>query len=212
MLKAMYERFTDRGRKVMQLANQEAKRLNHACIAPEHILLGLVSEGSGVAANVLKNMGIDLQKIRQEVEKNGQSGSGAVTKGRLPQTDQAKKVIEYSIEEARSLNHNYVGTEHLILGLLREQEGVAASALAKLGATLDEVRQAVLMLLTAPDVKPPTPGALLGLLAGASISALALGWAGNAMFHGYIASVIGGLVGFFGFLAVVVPLVAKHSQ
>jgi ATP-dependent Clp protease ATP-binding subunit ClpA len=212
MLKAMYERFTDRARKVMQLANQEAKRLNHACIGPEHILLGLVSEGSGVAANVLKNMGIDLQKIRQEVEKNGQSGSAAVTKGRLPRTDQAKKVIEFSIDEARSLNHNYVGTEHLILGLLHEQEGVAAKALTNLGITLDEVRQGVLMMLTSPDIKAPTPGALLGLLTGASMSALALGWAGNAMFHSYLVSLIGGVFGFMGFLAVVASLVAKHSQ
>ena len=122
----MYERFTDRARKVMQLANQEAQRFNHEYIGTEHILLGLVKEGSGVAANVLKNLDIDLRKIRLEVEKIVQSGPDMVTMGKLPQTPRAKKVIEYSIEEARNLNHNYVGTEHLLLGLLREQEGVAA--------------------------------------------------------------------------------------
>src|SRR5262249_47351410 len=122
----MYERFTDRARKVMQLANQEAQRFNHEYIGTEHILLGLVKEGSGVAANVLKNLDVDLRKIRLEVEKIVQSGPDMVTMGKLPQTPRAKKVIEYAMEEARNLNHNYVGTEHLLLGLLREQEGVAA--------------------------------------------------------------------------------------
>src|SRR5213595_503066 len=116
---AMYERFTDRARKVMQLANQEAQRFNHEYIGTEHILLGLVKEGTGVAANVLKNLDIDLRKIRLEVEKIVQAGPDMVTMGKLPQTPRAKKVIEYSIEEARNLNHNYVGTEHLLLGLLR---------------------------------------------------------------------------------------------
>jgi len=142
-----YERFTDRARKVMQLANQEAQRFNHEYIGTEHILLGLVKEGSGVAANVLKNMDIDLRKIRQEVEKLVRSGPDLVTMGRLPQTPRAKKVIEYSMEEARSLNHNYVGTEHILLGLLREQEGVAAQVLMNLGLKLDEVRREVLNLL-----------------------------------------------------------------
>src|SRR5262249_18473788 len=104
----MYERFTDRARKVMQLANQEAQRFNHEYIGTEHILLGLVKEGSGVAANVLKNLDIDLRKIRLEVEKIVQAGPDMVTMGKLPQTPRAKKVIEYSIEEARNLNHNYV--------------------------------------------------------------------------------------------------------
>src|SRR5438093_11219042 len=120
----MYERFTDRARKVMQLANQEAQRFNHEYIGTEHILLGLVKEGSGVAANVLKNLDIDLRKIRLEVEKVLQAGPDIVALGKqlLPPL---KKIIEFSIEEARNLNHNYVGTEHLLLGLLREQEGVA---------------------------------------------------------------------------------------
>jgi len=145
----MYERFTDRARKVMQLANQEAQRFNHEYIGTEHVLLGLVKEGSGVAANVLKNLDIDLRKIRLEVEKIVQHGPGGeqVVMGRLPHTPRAKKVIEYSVEEARNLNHNYVGTEHLLLGLLREQEGVAAQVLMNLGLKLEDVREEVLNLL-----------------------------------------------------------------
>src|SRR5258708_7041832 len=143
----MYERFTDRARKVMQLANQEAQRFNHEYIGTEHILLGLVKEGSGVAANVLKNLDVDLRKIRLEVEKIVQSGPDMVTMGKLPQTPRAKKVIEYSMEEARNLNHNYVGTEHILLGLLREQEGVAAQVLMNLGLKLEDVREEVLSLL-----------------------------------------------------------------
>ena len=143
----MYERFTDRARKVMQLANQEAQRFNHEYIGTEHVLLGLVKEGSGVAANVLKNLDVDLRKIRLEVEKIVQSGPDMVTMGKLPQTPRAKKVIEYAMEEARNLNHNYVGTEHLLLGLLREQEGVAAQVLMNLGLKLEDVRDEVLNLL-----------------------------------------------------------------
>ena len=143
----MYERFTDRARKVMQLANQEAQRFNHEYIGTEHILLGLVKEGSGVAANVLKNLDVDLRKIRIEVEKIVQTGPDMVTMGKLPQTPRAKKVIEYAMDEARNLNHNYVGTEHLLLGLLREQEGVAAQVLMNLGLKLEDVRDEVLNLL-----------------------------------------------------------------
>lgn len=143
----MYERFTDRARKVMQLANQEAQRFNHEYIGTEHVLLGLVKEGSGVAANVLKNLDVDLRKIRIEVEKIVQTGPDMVTMGKLPQTPRAKKVIEYAMDEARNLNHNYVGTEHLLLGLLREQEGVAAQVLMNLGMKLEDVRDEVLNLL-----------------------------------------------------------------
>jgi len=131
----------------MQLANQEAQRFNHEYIGTEHILLGLVKEGSGVAANVLKNLEVDLRKIRLEVEKLVQSGPEMVTVGKLPQTPRAKKVIEYSMEEARNLNHSYVGTEHILLGLLREQEGVAAQVLMNLGLKLEDVREEVLNLL-----------------------------------------------------------------
>ncbi len=145
----MFERFTDRARKVMALANQEAQRLNHEYIGTEHILLGLVKEGSGVGANVLKNLDVDLRKVRLEVEKLVHSGPEMVTMGKLPQTPRAKKVIEYAIEEARNLNHNYVGTEHLLLGLLREHDGVAAQVLMNLGLKLEEVREEVLNLLGA---------------------------------------------------------------
>ncbi|MBC8522735.1 ATP-dependent Clp protease ATP-binding subunit [PVC group bacterium] len=145
----MFERLTDRARKVMALANQEAQRFNHEYIGTEHILLGLVKEGSGVGANVLKHLEIDLRKVRLEVEKLVKSGPDMVTMGKLPQTPRAKKVIEYAIEEARSLNHNYVGTEHLLLGLLREQDGVAAQVLMNLGLKLDDVREEVLNLLGA---------------------------------------------------------------
>jgi ATP-dependent Clp protease ATP-binding subunit ClpC len=145
----MFERFTDRARKVMALANQEAQRFNHEYIGTEHILLGLVKEGSGVGANVLKNLDVDLRKVRLEVEKLVKSGPDMVSYGRLPQTPRAKKVIEFAIEEARNLNHNYVGTEHLLLGLLREHDGVAAQVLMNLGLKLDEVREEVLNLLGA---------------------------------------------------------------
>ena len=159
----MYERFTDRARKVMQLANQEAQRFNHEYIGTEHVLLGLVKEGSGVAANVLKNLDVDLRKIRIEVERIVQPGAGGdqVVMGRLPHTPRAKKVIEYSIEEARNLNHNYVGTEHLLLGLLREQEGVAAQVLMNLGLKLEDVREEVLNLLghnPMPNENEPASG------------------------------------------------------
>ena len=145
----MFERFTDRARKVMALANQEAQRFNHEYIGTEHILLGLVKEGSGVGANVLKNLDVDLRKVRLEVEKLVKSGPEMVTMGKLPQTPRAKKVIEYAIEEARNLNHNYVGTEHLLLGLLREHDGVAAQVLMNLNLKLEEVREEVLNLLGA---------------------------------------------------------------
>jgi ATP-dependent Clp protease ATP-binding subunit ClpC len=145
----MFERLTDRARKVMALANQEAQRFNHEYIGTEHILLGLVKEGSGVGANVLKNLNVDLRRVRLEVEKLVKSGPEMVTMGKLPQTPRAKKVIEYAIEEARALNHNYVGTEHLLLGLLREHDGVAAQVLMNLGLKLEEVREEVLNLLGA---------------------------------------------------------------
>jgi hypothetical protein len=131
----------------MQLANQEAQRFNHAYIGTEHILIGLVKEGGGVAANVLKNLDVDLRKIHLEVEKLVQSGPDMVTMGKLPQTPRAKKVIEYAMEEARNLGHNYVGTEHILLGLLREQETVAAQILMNLGLRLENVRAEVLAIL-----------------------------------------------------------------
>jgi len=158
-----FERFTDRARKVMQLANQEAQRFNHEYVGTEHILLGLIKEGSGVAANVLRNLDVDLKKIRLEVEKLVQTGPDMVTMGRLPLTPRARKVIEYATEEARNLNHNYIGTEHLLLGLLREQEGVAAQVLMNLGLKLEEVREEVLNLLGHGSEAAETPDRNAGL-------------------------------------------------
>ncbi len=145
----MFDRFTDRARKVMALARKEAQRFNHDFIGTEHILLGLIQEGSGVAANVLKNLGVEINKIRSEIEKNVQSGPSMVTMGQLPFTPRAKKVLELSMEEANELGHNYIGTEHLLLGLLRENDGVAAQVLLDLGLKLEEVRSEVLELLGA---------------------------------------------------------------
>src|SRR5260370_19479569 len=143
----MYERFTDRARKVMELANMEAQRFNHEYIGTEHVLLGLIKEGAGTGAQALQNLGIDLRKVRLEVEKIVYFGPDTVTMARLPQTPRTKKVIEYAIEEARNLSHNYVGTEHLLLGLLREQEGVASQVLMNLGLRLERARDEVLNLL-----------------------------------------------------------------
>jgi ATP-dependent Clp protease ATP-binding subunit ClpA len=145
----MFKRFTDRARKAMALAKQEAERLCHEYIGTEHILLGLVKEGSGVAANVLKSFDVELRKVRVEVEKLVKSGPDKLTMGKLPQTPRAEKVLEYAIEEARKLDHNYVGTEHLLLGLLREQDGVAAQVLMNFGLKLEAVRDAVVSLFGA---------------------------------------------------------------
>jgi len=143
----MYENFSDRARKVMSLANQEAARLKHECIGTEHILLGLVKEGSGTAVNVLKNLDVDVQVIWREVMKFVQTGSEIVVTGKLPQTPRAKQVIEYAKEEASNLNRNWVGTEHILLGLLREKDGVVGQVLMNLGLKLQTVREEVLNLL-----------------------------------------------------------------
>ena len=153
----MFDRFTDRARKVMGLARQEAQRFNHDYIGTEHILLGLVQEGSGVAASVLKNLDIDLKKIRHEVEKLVSSGTTMVTMGQLPFTPRAKKVLELSLEEASNLGHTYIGTEHLLLGLIRENEGIAAQVLRNLKVKLEDVRDEVLELLGADPQEPDHP-------------------------------------------------------
>jgi ATP-dependent Clp protease ATP-binding subunit ClpC len=139
----MYERFTESARKVMQLANQEAIRFNHEYMGTEHILLGLIKEGSGVAATVLKGLNIDLCEIRSEVERIIESTPDMVTLGKLPQSPRAKRVIQYSIEEARTLIHDHVGTHHLLLGLLREEEGIAARALTNFGLRLEGTRDKI---------------------------------------------------------------------
>lgn len=141
----MYERFTDRARKVMRLANEEALRLNHGRIDTEHILLGLCAEGHGVAAHVLKDLGIDLATVRRE--NKAQAGTDVVAIAKLPQTPAAQWVMDQAMNEARQLGHKYVGTEHLLLGLLRQSEGIAANVLTSLGVTFDELRHTILELL-----------------------------------------------------------------
>jgi hypothetical protein len=143
---AMYAQLTERARKVMQLANQEAQRLRHEYIGTEHILLGLVAEGTGLASKVLQGLGIDHGIVGREVEKIVQCGPYPVEEAQQRMTPRAKYVIEHAINEARKLKHHYVGTEHLLLGLVREIEGVAAQVLMNLGLTLKGVRHEVLCI------------------------------------------------------------------
>ena len=150
----MYEKFTDAARTVFQLANQEAQRLNHEYIGTEHLLLGLVKVCSGVAATVLKVHNIDRHRTRLEVEELLEVRPDMTTIGKLPQHPRAKKVIEYAFEEARNLNHNYIGTEHILLGLLREPVGIAARVLANHGLTVEGTREEikqVISLATPPE-------------------------------------------------------------
>ena len=143
----MFERFTDRARRVVVLAQEEARMLNHNYIGTEHILLGLIHEGEGVAAKALESLGISLDSVRSQVEEIIGQGQQAPS-GHIPFTPRAKKVLELSLREALQLGHNYIGTEHILLGLIREGEGVAAQVLVKLGADLNRVRQQVLQLLS----------------------------------------------------------------
>lgn len=155
----MFERFTDRARKVMSLANMEAQRLSHGFIGTEHILLGIIKEGSGVGSNVLRNLGASLSSLRTEVEKLVKPGPEMVTMGKLPQSPHAKKVIEYALEASRSLNHNYVGTEHLLLGICKEPEGIARKVLTNVFKDInraeEEVRAETLGLLGFSESKVP---------------------------------------------------------
>jgi ATP-dependent Clp protease ATP-binding subunit ClpC len=143
----MFERFTDRARRVVVLAQEESRMLNHDYIGTEHILLGLVHEGEGVAAKALESLGISLDAVRQQVEELIGHGQQAPP-GHIPFTSRAKKVLELSLREALQLGHDYIGTEHLLLGLLREGDGVAARVLVRMGADLNRVRQQVIGLLT----------------------------------------------------------------
>src|SRR5690554_4033779 len=145
----MFERFTDRARRVVVLAQEEARMLNHNYIGTEHILLGLVREGEGVAAKALETMDISLNGVREQVQEIIGEGSHAPS-GHIPFTPRAKKVLELSLREALQLGHNYIGTEHILLGLIREGEGVAAQVLQQLGAELQKVRQTVIQLLSGP--------------------------------------------------------------
>src|SRR5205085_1735966 len=141
-----FDKFTERARKVLQLAQEEAQRFNHNYIGTEHLLLGLVREGEGVAAKVLGNLGVELNKVRSAVEFIIGRGDRTVA-GDIGLTPRAKKVIELSVDEARRLNHHYIGTEHLLLGLVREGEGIAAGVLESLGVSLDKVRSQVIYVL-----------------------------------------------------------------
>lgn len=158
---AMNYNFTDRVRKVLAMAREEAIRLRHDYVGTEHILLGLLREGEGVAAAVLMNLGVDLEQIQERVEEAVQKGKATVALGELPYTSRAKKVLEYAMAEARELNHSYVGTEHLLLGLVREEKGIAAQVLNSLGVSLDEARSQTLKLLGS-DADPAQPTASTG--------------------------------------------------
>ncbi len=142
----MFERFTDRARRVMLLAEEEARRLNHDHVGTEHILLGLVLEGEGVAARALESLGISLQAVREQVEESIGRGQQAPS-GHIPFTPRAKKVLELSLRESLQLGHHYIGTEHILLGVIREGEGPAARVLVNLGGDLNRVRQQVIQVL-----------------------------------------------------------------
>jgi ATP-dependent Clp protease ATP-binding subunit ClpC len=142
----MFERFTDRARRVVVLAQEEARMLNHNYIGTEHLLLGLIHEGQGVAATALESLGVSLEAVRAQVEEIIGQGQEAPS-GHIPFTPRAKKVLELSLRESRQLGHDYIGTEHILLGLLREGEGVASQVLVRLGADLNRVRQQVIELL-----------------------------------------------------------------
>jgi ATP-dependent Clp protease ATP-binding subunit ClpC len=157
----MFERFTDRARRVVVLAQEEARMLNHNYIGTEHILLGLIHEGEGVAAKALESLGISLEGVRQQVEEIIGQGQQAPS-GHIPFTPRAKKVLELSLREALQLGHNYIGTEHILLGLIREGEGVAAQVLVKLGADLNRVRQQVIQLLSGYQGKEPAAAGATG--------------------------------------------------
>ena len=151
--------FTDRVRKVLAMAREEAIRLQHDYVGTEHILLGLIREGEGVAAAVLTNLNVDLDQIHERVEESVRKGKATIALGELPYTSRAKKVLEFAMAEARDFNHSYVGTEHLLLGLLREEKGIAAQVLNSLGVTLEEARSETLKVLGS-DVSPSEPAGI----------------------------------------------------
>src|SRR5687767_5803936 len=169
----MFERFTDRARRGVVLAQEEARMLNHNYIGTEHILLGLIHEGEGVAAKALESLGISLEAVRQKVEEIIGHGQQSPS-GHIPFTPRAKKVLELSLREALQINHSYIGTEHILLGLIREGEGVAAQVLVKLGADLNRVRQQVLQLLSGYQGKEPAEGASGGRGEGTPSSSVVL--------------------------------------
>ncbi|MYI46868.1 MAG: ATP-dependent Clp protease ATP-binding subunit, partial [Gemmatimonadetes bacterium] len=154
--------FTERVRKVLSMARQEAIRLQHDYVGTEHILLGLIREGEGVAAHVLGNLSVDLDRIHERVEESVRKGKATIALGELPYTSPAKKVLEFAMSEAHELNHSYVGTEHLLLGLLRESKGIAAQVLNSLGVTIDEARAETQKVLGS-DVSSGSPASAGGI-------------------------------------------------
>src|ERR1700680_3833892 len=183
MQNGSFDRFTERARKVLTLAQEEAQRFNHNYIGTEHLLLGLVREGEGVAAKVLSNLGVELNKVRSAVEFIIGRGDRAVL-GEIGLTPRAKKVLELAVDEARRLNHHYIGTEHLLLGLVREGEGIAAGVLESLGVNLEKVRTQTMQVILShpqatqmspvlePDDKRPTLGASQPTLSPAELNEL----------------------------------------
>ena len=141
----MFQRFTDKARKVMAIANKQAQQFEHIYIGTEHIFLGLVKQGGGTGAAVLKNLGVDIDNMLPEVEQlcKTKGGRNTLDEGKIPQTQNAKKVIEYAVEEARNLNHDYIGTEHILLGLLRVSEGIASQVLVNLGVSIENARMEI---------------------------------------------------------------------
>jgi len=216
----MFDRFSERARKVISFSRTEALRFNLDYIGTEHILLGLVKEGSGIGANVLMNLDVDLVKVRVRIEKLIKPAPGPAPGGQLPFTPRAKKALEFSIDEARSLGHNYIGTEHLLLGLLREKEGWAAQVLTKLGLTLEDARREVVEFLShdlqpasesqsPPEPAPPVPQPLVApflekLLARKDLSA--------AESSKLMAAVIDGHVAPVGIAAIAIALRAKGES
>ena len=213
----MYEKTTDRFRKAMQLAHQEALRFNHEYVGTEHILLGLIKEGSGVAAAVLAGFKVGLRNVRLAVESQIQSGQNMVVIGKLPYTPRAKKVIGLAMEEADDLKHNYVGTEHLLLALLREEEGIASKVLKSFGLDLLQVRQGVLEVLghaePASDPKTPPPAdPLAGIHSLIFVEIPANSGQGLGVFdQGVLENINNQLTG-TGMKAIVLPVGAKISH
>ena len=193
----MFERFSDRARRVVVLAQEEARLLDHDYIGTEHILLGLIHEGEGVAAKALESLGIRLDTVRREVEEIIGRGGGQPS-GHIPFTPRAKKVLELSLREAMQLGHDYIGTEHILLGLVREGEGMACKVLVKLGADLPKVRAKVLEMVAGGAAEERSPGApmptlaisaeLMAVLEEASRAAAAKGASEVAPIHLFLAA------------------------
>ena len=171
-MQGSFDKFTERARKVLSLAQEEAQRFNHNYIGTEHLLLGLVREGDGVAAKVLANLGVELNKVRSAVEFIIGRGDRIVL-GEIGLTPRAKKVIELAVDEARRLNHHYIGTEHLLLGLVREGEGIAAGVLESLGVNLEKVRTQTIQVLSQAGRAPGEGSGALAALPGVSLAGLA---------------------------------------